>query len=82
MKKHLEVLGEFLGHLAMGVAFFTLLVLASLLISALTHWVGGFEVGKDLVPVLRFVEHVLLYGDCVFMVWWVLHSTYKGCKAL
>lgn len=82
MKKNLEILGEFLGHLAMGVAFFLLLVLASLAVAWVTHLVAGFEIGKDLVPVLRVMEHLILYTDCVFLGWWVVHSTYKACKAL
>ena len=82
MKKNLGIIGEFLGHLVMGVIFFSLLVFASLLISTLTSWVGGFEAGKDLVPVLKLLEHVILYSDGVFLGWWTIYSTYHASKAL
>ncbi|AHZ73267.1 hypothetical protein OU5_P0015 (plasmid) [Pseudomonas mandelii JR-1] len=43
--KKLELLGEYFAHILMGIVFFVILALASLLISVVTHWVGGFEAG-------------------------------------
>jgi len=80
--KKLELLGEYFAHILMGIGFFVILALASLLISVVTHWVGGFEAGKHLVPFLGFIESLLLVADCVFVSWWVLFSTWKACKEL
>ncbi|RJX72652.1 hypothetical protein [Pseudomonas sp. LS-2] len=80
--KKLEMLGEYLAHVLMGIAFFLMLALASLFLSLVTHWVGTLDAGKHLVPYLETIEMLIMIGDCVFVVWWLIFSTWKACKQI
>jgi len=82
MRKHLVVLGEYVGHLAIGAAMFTALLLFGGLLNLLVHWIGPAIGDESFSDLMKFVEKVILYADIAFIVWWAIFSTYRAIKEM
>jgi len=82
MKKKLWILGEYVGHLAIGAAMFAALLLFGGVLNMLVHWATPI-IGDDAFSALmKIVERVILYADIAFIVWWAVFSTYKAIKEM
>lgn len=82
MKKKLAVLGEYIGHLAIGAAMFTALLLFGGLLTLLVDWVGPIIGDDSFSSLIKHVERFILYADIVFILWWAVYSTYLAIKEL
>lgn len=82
MKKHLRLLGEFLGHLCVGTIMFVLLLFFGAGVNKLVHVVTPYVGDADFERVMKGLEVFILYADIVFLVWWVVFSTYKAIREM
>ena len=82
MKKNLQILGEYLGHLAIGAVMFAALLLFGGGLNMLVHWAGHFIGDDSFADLMKIVEKVILYADIAFIVWWAIYSTYKAIKEM
>jgi ABC-type uncharacterized transport system permease subunit len=82
MKKNLKILGEFVGHLAIGAAMFSALLLFGGAVSVMVHWATPMIHDEAFVGAMMLVDKVILYADVVFIVWWAVFSTYKAIKEI
>jgi len=83
MKKNkLAILGEYLGHLAIGAVMFASLLLFGSVLNMLVHWTASIVGDDSFSELMRLVEKVVLYADIVFLVWWAIYSTYKAIKEM
>lgn len=82
MRKHLKILGEYIGHLAIGAAMFAALLLFGGALNLLVHWVGPVVGDDSFADLMKLVEKVILYADIAFIVWWAIFSTYKAIKEM
>ncbi|MFB0936068.1 MAG: hypothetical protein QMB52_09855 [Propionivibrio sp.] len=78
----LKILGEYVGHLAVGAVMFTALLVFSGLVKLAVHWTGNIVGDAEFTVVMAIVELVMLYADVVFLVWWALYSTFKAIKEM
>lgn len=76
--KKLKVVGEYLGHLAMGAVMFAALLLFGGALNMLVHWAGPVVNDAFFTLLMSWVEKTILYADVVFVVWWAIFSTYKA----
>jgi ABC-type uncharacterized transport system permease subunit len=82
-KKHvgkLEVLGKFVGHLAMGVAMFAALLFFGSGLTMLVHWAAPFVGDASFIADMMLVEKFIHYADMLLIVWWSIFSTYEAIK--
>lgn len=77
-----EVLGEFLGHIIVGLIIFASIFAAALGLAWAVHLIEGVDWAKELVGPLVFTEKLMLYTDLFLLCWWVIFSTYKAAKEL
>lgn len=82
MKKKLMVLGEYVGHLAIGAAMFMALLLFGGALNLLVHWATPIIGDESFSDLMKVVEKVILYADVAFIVWWAIYSTYKALKEM
>jgi len=82
MKKNLTVLGEFLGHLAVGATMFVALLLFGAGLNLLVQWIAPIVGDDSFSELMKLVEKIILYGDVVFIVWWVSISIYGAIKEI
>ena len=82
MKRKLKILGEFVGHLAIGAAMFVALLLFGGGLNMLVHWFGPIVGDDSFSDLMKIVEKVILYADIAFVVWWAIYSTYRAIKEL
>ena len=82
MKKKLKVLGEYVGHLAIGAAMFAALLLFGGALNILVHWSAPIIGDDSFLDLIKLVERVILYADIAFIVWWAIYSTYKAIKEM
>lgn len=82
MKKHIEILGEYVGHLCIGAAMFAALLLFGGAINMLVHWVEPIIGDESFATLMKSVEKVILYADVAFIIWWAIFSTYKAIKEM
>jgi hypothetical protein len=82
MKKKLVVLGEFVGHLVIGTAMFSALLLFGGAVNMLFHWAEPVIGDTQFSALMKIVEKVILYADVAFVVWWAIYSTYKAIKEM
>lgn len=82
MKSHLKILGEYVGHLAIGAAMFAALLLFGGALNLLVHWAEPIIGDESFSNLMKQVEKIILYGDITFIVWWALFSTYKAIKEM
>ncbi len=80
--KKLMILGEYVGHLAMGTVMFAALMLFGGAINLLVHWAGPIVNDAYFIQLMMLVEKTILYADVVFVVWWAIYSTYKAIRNL
>lgn len=80
--KHLETLGEYVGHLVIGAAMFAALLMFGGALNKLVHWLGPIIGDESFVDLMTMVEKVILYADIAFIVWWAIFSTYKAIKEM
>lgn len=80
--KHLKILGEYVGHLAVGAAMFAALLVFGGVVNWLVHWLGPTIGDKAFTDLMVVVERVILYADIVFILWWAIFSTYKAIKEM
>ncbi|MCK9988291.1 MAG: hypothetical protein AzoDbin1_04763 [Azoarcus sp.] len=82
MRKHLRILGEYVGHLAVGAAMFAALLVFGGALNILFHWAGPVIGDERFSSLMKGVEEVILYADIAFIVWWAIFSTYKAIKEM
>ena len=82
MKKKLAILGEYVGHLAIGAAMFTALLLFGGGLTALVRLVAPLFGDESFASLMVIVEKVILYADIAFIIWWAVYSTYKAIKEM
>ncbi|WP_126448386.1 hypothetical protein [Sulfuricystis multivorans] len=80
--RKVKILGEFVGHLAVGAAMFAALLLFGGFISMLVHWVEPVVGDAQFIFLMKVVEKIILYADVGFVVWWAIYSTYKAIKEM
>jgi len=80
--KKLKILGEYVGHLAVGAAMFAALLLFGGALNLLVHWAGPAIGDDSFSALMQQVEKVILYADIAFIVWWAIFSTYKAIKEM
>jgi len=78
MKDKLWVLGEYLGHLAIGAAMFAALLAFGGGLSMLVHWAAPVIGDDHFVGLVKWVERIILYADVAFILWWAIFSTYNA----
>lgn len=82
MKRKLWILGEYIGHLAIGAVMFCALLLFGGTISKIVHWAGPVIGDESFIALMKTVETIILYADVAFIVWWAIYSTYKAVKEM
>lgn len=82
MKKKLWVLGEYIGHLAIGVGMFSALLIFGGALNKLVHWAAPVIGDDSFSDLMKVVEKVILYADIAFIAWWAIFSTYKAIKEM
>lgn len=82
MKKHLLILGEFVGHLAVGAGMFAALLMFGGALNMLVHWAGPIVGDEAFASLMKLVEKVILYADVTFIIWWAFFSTFKAIKEM
>ena len=82
MKKKLFIIGEYIGHLAIGAVMFAGLLGFGGALNCLVHWATPIIGDESFGTLMKWVERVILYADVVFIVWWSIYSTYLAIKEL
>jgi hypothetical protein len=82
MKDKFRVLGEYIGHLAIGSAMFLALLAFGGLLNMAIHWIGPVIGDDSFTDLMKLVEKVILYADIAFIVWWAIYSTYRAIKEM
>ncbi|MFA7238848.1 MAG: hypothetical protein WC091_01955 [Sulfuricellaceae bacterium] len=82
MKKKLWVLGEYVGHLVIGAAMFTALLLFGGMLNKLVQWAAPIVGDESFSGLMKIVEKIILYADVAFIAWWAIYSTYKAIKEM
>ena len=78
----LKVLGEYLGHLAMGAIMFAGLLLFGGALNLLVQATEPIVRDAFFTQLMSWVEKVILYADIAFVVWWSVFSTYKAIRKM
>ena len=78
----LKVLGEYLGHLAMGAAMFAALLLFGGALNLLVQATEPIVKDAFFIQLMSWVEKIILYADIAFVVWWSVFSTYKAIRKM
>lgn len=81
-RNHITVLGEFVGHLAIGSAMFAALLAFGGSLNLLVHWIEPLIGDESFSSAMKLVEKILMYADVVFLVWWAIFSTYKAIREM
>lgn len=76
----LKVLGEYLGHLAMGAMMFAALLFFGGALNLLVQAASPVVKDAFFTLLMSWVEKTILYADIVFVVWWSVYSTYKAIR--
>ena len=82
MKEKWRIVGNFFGHLAMGAAMFTGLLVFGTVLRLALGLVSSIVNDGHFIAVMYYVESVILYADVMFLIWWSLYSMYKAIKEL
>lgn len=82
MKNKLRILGEYIGHLAIGAAMFLALLAFGGTLNMIVHWIGPIIGDDSFTALMKLVEKVILYADVTFIVWWAIYSTYLAIKEM
>jgi hypothetical protein len=82
VKSKVAILGEYLGHLAIGSVMFTALLLFGGGLNMLVQWTTPIVGDESFSGLMKTVEKVILYADIAFIVWWAIYSTYKAIKEM
>jgi len=82
IRKNMYALGEYVGHLIIGVLMFSALMLFGGLLNLLVHSSAPYIGDDQFLQLMKLVERIILYGDVVFIVWWSVFSTYKAIKEM
>jgi hypothetical protein len=82
MRRKLDVLGEYIGHLVVGTAMFATLLLFRVALHLLVEWAEPLVADRAFLQLMMVVEKVMLYSDVVFIVWWTTYSTYRAIEGL
>lgn len=82
MKKKLLILGEFVGHLAIGAAMFAALLFFGGALNMLVYWATPIIGDESFAGLMKMLERAILYADIAFIVWWAFFSTYKTIKEM
>lgn len=81
-KAHMITFMEYLGHLVIGALMFLALLAVGGALNKIVHWAGPVIGDPHFVWVVTWVEKVILYGDVLFILWWVIYSTYQAVSKL
>ena len=82
MKRKLKILGEYVGHLAIGTAMFAALLLFGGGLNMLVRWATPIINDDSFSDLMKVLEKIILYADIAFIVWWAIYSTYKALKEM
>jgi hypothetical protein len=82
MRTKLGILGQYVGHLAMGAAMFAALLFFGVAIHLLADWAETLLDDRAFFQLMRFAERVILYLDVALLIWWTAFSTYKAIERL
>lgn len=81
---HLELIGQFLGHLFGGVCMFVGLLIGGLATKQAVLFfaplMGGDSPSTHIA--LEVLEAIFLWADVFFLSWWCVFSTFKACQGL
>jgi ABC-type uncharacterized transport system permease subunit len=80
MRKKLEIFGEYVAHLTLGLAMFAALLLFGGAVNKLVHWTAPLIGDNSFTDLMKLVEQTILYADVAFIVWWSVYSTYKAIR--
>lgn len=78
---HIEIVGQFCGHIAVGVLMFTSALLGAVATKNVLIFFGPL-LSQSLLDALHLLEGLFLWADVCFLAWWCVFSTIKACKAL
>lgn len=81
-RNHITVLGEYVGHLAVGSAMFAALLVFGGSLNLLVHWVEPLVGDESFSNAMKMVEKIILYADIAFLVWWAIFSTYMAIREM
>jgi hypothetical protein len=81
-KKQLEVMGEFFGHIVMGVVMFIGMLGGGWIVKFIVHFAEPIFGGASYSSAMEVIEFIFLWADVAFLVWWCIYSTIRACKAL
>lgn len=82
MKNKFRILGEYIGHLAIGSAMFLALLVFGGTLNLAIHWIGPVIADDSFTDLMKLVEKVILYADIAFIVWWAIYSTYLAIREM
>lgn len=82
MHKKLRVLGEYVGQLVIGAAMFSAVLLFGVGLSLLVQWSEPVVSDAGFSQLMKLVEKIIIYSDVMFVVWWVVFSTYNALKEM
>ena len=82
MRPKLSILGEYVGHLAVGAAVFAALLFVVVVLHLLADWAETLLLDRAFLQLIRFVEKLILYSDVTLLVWWTGYSTQKAIERL
>ena len=82
MRRKLNVLGEYVGHLVVGAGMFATLLSFGIALHLLVEWSEPLVADRGFLQLMKIVEKVILYLDAAFTIWWAMFSTYKAIEAL
>lgn len=77
-----RVVGEYVGHLAIGAVMFAALLVFGGALNLLVQWAAPIIGDESFVYLMKAVEKAILYADVAFIVWWAIWSTYKAIKEM
>lgn len=80
MRKKLAILGEYVGHLAIGAGMFAALLLFGGSLNRLVHVTSPMIGDDSFTELMKVVEKVILCADIAFILWWAIYSTYKAIR--
>lgn len=82
LRRKLLILGRYLGHLVIGAAMFTSLLLIGMTLNLLVKWSAPIIADPSFTTLMGLVERLILYCDVALIVWWVMYSTVKAIREM
>jgi hypothetical protein len=80
MKKQLEILVDYVAHLAIGALMFVALLFFGGALNMLVKWAAPIIANAWFINVMTLVEEMMLFADIFFLAWWLVFSTVIALK--